>query len=436
MAFALYASLIPFDLQWAPFDVTADRFRALMLAPPAQRISRTNFLANVLLFVPIGFGLAGAVLADGPKRVLSAFGAAGILALSLLTSVSAEFLQLYAPGRVTARADIVAQTLGCIAGMTVWMAAGPEITRWIRTASRPTRVDRLARGLMGYAVAWAFVNLAPFDVTVDVGEIGRRMRAGLITLVPFGTSRPLPAMVWDALVAMISAMPLGVLGLVGGTDGGTRRTALHAVGLGVGLVTTIEIAQIVIRSHAADVTDALCGAFGVATGAIAGRRLLHRAIKASPSHAVSAWGMGALLAWCGVICAYHWLPFDFALDPEAVRGKLARVSLVPFAGYRTGSDLNALNNLLEKIGVAAPLGLIAAMSLRHWTARLRWQLGCWTAIAIALFGTIETGQLFVPTRTPDPTDVLVGVTASLGGFATGRWLLGGATSPITAQSAD
>ena len=67
MAFTVYVSLLPFRLQAVPWDVAWGHFAAAMTTWP-RRVARANFLANLLLFVPIGFGLAGAWLADRPRR--------------------------------------------------------------------------------------------------------------------------------------------------------------------------------------------------------------------------------------------------------------------------------------------------------------------------------------------------------------------------------
>src|SRR4029078_8011254 len=86
-------------------------------------------LANVLLFVPVGFALLGARLADRTIRPL-AIGLTAVLTLTLSVLVSPliEFLQGFAPGRLPALSDIVAQAAGCAIGCAVWIAAGAPLT--------------------------------------------------------------------------------------------------------------------------------------------------------------------------------------------------------------------------------------------------------------------------------------------------------------------
>src|SRR5204862_527623 len=44
------------------------------------------------------------------------------------------------------------------------------------------------------------------------------------------------------------------------------------------------------------------------------------------------------------------------------------------------------------------------------------------AASPARFAIVEAGQLFLPTRSPDPTDVAMGVIGALGGLFLGRWI--------------
>ena len=423
--FAIYASLIPFEFRPVPVERAIGRFERVMLSSRTERTSRSNYLANTLLFVPIGFGLSGAALAQRRGRWLPILWIPGIVATSLAISLTAEFLQIFVPGRIVSRDDVAAQMLGCVVGITAWMIAGDRLTAWLRTASDRQRGDRIARALSAYAVLWTFMNLAPFDVTVDLGTIANRYRRGLISLVPFADAAAQPwRFTWDALATTLSALPLGALGLVGWTGLGARRHARAAFVFGASFVVLMEVAQIFIRSHGADVTDALFGALGVAAGVwLARRALSHRqAVEPLPRRAVSAQALVILLVWCGVLCAYHWLPYDFAFQPEAIKHKLGRMSLVPFVGYWSGSDLNTFKNVLVKLGLAVPFGIIAAFVVQRRIASRSVLAAGWILVAAGVFGAIEAGQLLLAARTPDPTDVLVSVAGCAAGLWIGRWV--------------
>ena len=424
MVFAIYGSLLPFDFHRVALHAAWDQFHAALRVLP-RRISRSDVLANILLFVPTGFALAGSLLV-GRSGGLAVIGATlAILPISLATSLTAEFLQTFALSRVPSNVDIASQTIGSLIGIGVWIVAGRRLTRWVRKRRRRGQKDRWSRLLTGFAAAWVFVNLAPFDFTLDLGELAARVRSGAITVVPFAASDvPLGRRVWSVLVDTISAVPLGVLGVVG-WNARAKRYPAAALAFGASLVVLVEFAQVFIASHTADLTDVIGGCLGVALGvSIAGRLVSHNRL-AGTSPRVGSMSLPAatlFIAWCIVLCAYHWLPYDFGVDGAIIRGKLANLSLLPFAGYRGGSDLNAFTELLTKLALSTPLGVIAAFVIRRGRVAPSMLGAGWVLLATCIFGTVEMGQLFLPSRTPDVTDVLVGVTGTAIGLALGWWV--------------
>jgi VanZ family protein len=145
VAFALYLSLL-IPAQAVPLDAAWDDFLLAMSSWP-QRVPRVNFLANVLLFVPVGFGLCGALRADRePRLTLRAL--LVVLCASVAASLAAEFLQEFAPRRVVSASDVLAQTTGCWVGIAAWLGVGPELIHWIRETRRHTHHDRPTRALV------------------------------------------------------------------------------------------------------------------------------------------------------------------------------------------------------------------------------------------------------------------------------------------------
>jgi VanZ family protein len=425
IAFALYVSLLPFRLQAAPLDaVWRDFLRAMSSWP--QNVPRVNFLANVLLFVPVGFGLCGALRADRePRLTLRALFV--VLCASVAASLTAEFLQEFAPGRVVSAPDVAAQTTGCLVGIVVWLGVGPELIHWIRETRRRTHHDRVTRALVAYAAFWAFANLAPFDITLNVDRLANRWRDGEIVLIPFASNLPPARLWWDAVVTTVSAVPLGTLLLVGWQPRDRRRSVAGVMGIGVAALVALETAQLFIRSHGSDMTDVVCGAVGVAIGTLVGIWTLDRKLDARADDTFVRWAWLGLGAWCLMLGAYHWQPFDFVTDESLVRQKLARISFVPLAGYRSGSDLNAFNTLLAKIGLAIPFGGIASFALGSLARRPVPFALAWVSLAAAVFGGVELGQFFLPSRIPDPSDVWLGIGGSGLGIWLVRWLRSGYT---------
>ena len=109
-AVAVYGSLVP--LRFRPLGLldAIERFKGLFEHLPARR-SLSDWAANLMLFVPIGYCLL-AVLAVDRKRVWAILCVPGVLAICAVLSVNIEFTQLWIPCRTPSSSDIIAQCIG------------------------------------------------------------------------------------------------------------------------------------------------------------------------------------------------------------------------------------------------------------------------------------------------------------------------------------
>ena len=89
-----------------------------------SRGGAADFLGNALLFVPLGFGLAGLAVALGtsPRRQIIG---AGLMCVSLATVI--EIVQLTIPSRDPAISDILANGAGGVGGAIIWRFAGRRL---------------------------------------------------------------------------------------------------------------------------------------------------------------------------------------------------------------------------------------------------------------------------------------------------------------------
>jgi glycopeptide antibiotics resistance protein len=431
LLFAAYASLVPFDLRPVSVDSAVRAFREVVAHPLRLRFSRTDLVANVLLFVPIGFCLAGALRLGSTRWWSGPVAAIVVLSISIPWSLAIEFAQLFTAGRITSIGDVAAQTFGTMAGLVLWETVGADLSAWLRsTMAARSRTERIERVLATYVVLWAFVNLAPFDLTLDLGTLATKFRRGGIQLIPVPFARPSGAVgpwLWDIVSTGLAALPVGAYAVLGRTVGLRRRHWLRAAQLSLAAILLLELTQVFVASHVADVNDFLAGCAGAWGGIWLAWHFSARPAGTSPLASIRtvSWpAVGALAAWCLVLAAYHWMPYDFSTDITMIRRKLAAMSLIPFAGYHVGPDLNALNQLLVKTSLSLPLGLIAGFVLRVPPGSTAARLASAGALlfAAAVLSCIEAGQLLLPSRYADPTDVLVGVAAAAAGLLATRWV--------------
>jgi glycopeptide antibiotics resistance protein len=122
-----------------------------------------------------------------------------------------------------------------------------------------------------------------------------------------------------------------------------------------------------------------------------------------------------------VLALYHWAPFNFTFDHEMIRQRVAGLWVVPFRNYYFGTEFHAFTEICRKWMLAIPVGALLRLTFASSECRSRARLHhvIIFAIGLAVFTTVEAGQIFLPQRTADLTDVLV----AMMGLETGRYLV-------------
>jgi VanZ family protein len=421
--FAAYISLVPFNFTWPPDATLGDAFQRLVETELIPRSARANFVGNVLLFCPFGFFGAGAVFSAARRAAGHVMGAAALVALSIAWSVAIEFLQVFVPGRTPSLADVPAQTAGTLAGLAAWLLVSRDIYRWAGRQRSDRWHDTLSLGLMLFTAGRVLAMLLPLDVTLDLGLLAEKYRNGLIVLNPMkspnlsGDGLPL------ALADLVLSLPIGVLACLWAMPQGHRRRAGVALLLGWTLVGFVEAAQVFVMSRNADVADWFVNAIGVAGGVWLTTRYLPG--RSSPAHATPRWiPFGALAASLVFYSVYNWSPFDFHLSGDLVRSRAPMMFEPPFYGYYQNPEVKAVSDLLIKIALALPIGLCLGWSIRAGGVRYgRVLIALASVLAVLFFTAVEAGQILLPTRYPDSTDILLGLIGVLAGsWLVWRWI--------------
>lgn len=407
-AFTVYGSLVPFDFHYRPEALAAFRD---VLVQGADIDSRSDWVANFLLGVPLGFFLVGALRVDTPGRGAAAVTGALVWPACVLVAVGVEFAQLYFPPRNSSASDILAQSLGSAVGISAWLALGQRVTDAVRRAWADPRAGGSAgRVLFGYLVVVLVVQTLPLDIEVSPRKLYKRLEGGKVVSVPFSEltrpdGGPIPdpwgkGQSWVELAALF--LPAGLLAarMPGRWWQGGRGVITVAVA-GVTVAATTEAAQLFV-TRSPSVTDALIGGAGTLLGwavaRIAGR------LSAGPGiSSDAAIVLGQL--WFAVIAGVSWQPFDFG------PARPGAVVHIPFADLEVKDAFAALDTTLERGVLFLPLGvLVAAVGVVPAGGRRAVWAG---VLGLGLSIVIETGQVFLPSRHPSATDV---VTAALGAW--------------------
>jgi VanZ family protein len=402
--FIIYATTLPFDFS-ASGELANARLRRLAENPLQGGRNLADIVSNVLLFIPLGFLLAMWRAGRG-----ASFGATLVLAVlsGAILSGSVEFTQLFAPHRVCSFVDLATNTFGSTVGaVTGWIWA-----RWLwPILSVRIRQLIVVRPLNACALAVAaglvVAGLSPFDLTLKVADL--KVAIKKVRPIPFGPplegNAPMrqPGLLASELLTWTLAGGLFALAAREAGRAG-NRVLIWAVAAAGGLCLVIEAMQVVIPSRDADMTSVVLALCGSALGAAP-------LVRSAPGDA-RRWIRPAILIWSLAVVLTAWNPWSFAW-PEPPFWKPEMV--VPFWSYFGSRTVADLADVIGQALTFLPLG--ALLAARSWRQSF---LGV-ISIGLVLATVLEIGQVFIPGRTPDISDVLSAAAGAGLGLALWRW---------------
>ncbi|MBE0548027.1 MAG: VanZ family protein [Rubrivivax sp.] len=403
LAFVVYGSLVPLRFQALPWDQALERFRSMPYLALGIG-SRADWVANILLFIPLCFLWAGVVWPQ--RRSAWRVVAAGLLFVAAVAlSVAIEFVQLYFPPRTVSLNDIVAEATGAAIGIGLWWAFGRHASRWLQALPLARGTASVAQRLLAiYLLALFGYNLLPLDLTISPVEVYHKWREGKVIWLPFTTHYADSAQrAYDLVTDIAIWVPAAVLWVLAG-----QKTRLQAWTAAVTAAFTLELMQLFVYSRVSDSTDVVTAALGAAIGvALLRPRVTESSDKRTPQKAGALRWAVAGLCWLIVLAAIFWYPFDFNLDRNFLRERVAGLDRVPLEAYYYGTEFRAITEVLRKSLFLAPLGLILyRLGQSLPTTWPRWVVH-WSMLAlVAACATLVEGvQLLLPGKNADFTDL-------------------------------
>lgn len=328
-----------------------------------------------------------------------------------------EFAQLYFPNRTCSGSDIIAQSLGSAVGLAIYLIAGQRLVDRVREQFAGDSFRSPAVGWLAvYLAALALVQWLPLDISASPADWFRKIKEGKATLGPFselGAHDP-PAwrkcQVWLELAAIY--FPVGLLlafapfGRPVPIEGAPRwlptaRAAFRALGFGLALASILEAGQFAVMSRSPSTSDVILGGAAVLLGWLVARGM-----------GVNAAGGGldieaALIlgqAWLLWLAIAAWLPFEF--DGHAGGARFESLNWIPFAAAQEKNYLGGLEEALSRVMLALPYGVVVGALGAADRANRRQRIAVGAALAAALALILEAGQLYLPDRVANPTDIL------------------------------
>jgi len=419
--FVVYGSLVPLEFRALPWDEAVAQFRAI----PFLQLgigSRADWVANLLLFIPLTYLWMG-VLVAGRSVGVGVLATLAVMPVAVLLGIAIEFTQQFFPQRTVSQNDIFAETVGGIVGVLAWWTTGTRFVDWLRGwqefHSRAAFAERLAWLYLAGVLAY---NVLPLDLTISVVEIFHKFQEGKLNLIPFGRLPADPAYaLYEIATDALIWTPLALLWRLDGT-----RSAWRVWGVTMAAAVGLEAMQLFVYSRVSDVTDVFTAALGAAAGVYAGGRFV---LGGEAKHLAPAWStwVPAVLAvdWAAALLAMFWYPYDFRGDGVFLRERLhGFFGRVPFESYYFGTEFRAITSLLHKVLFFIPLGAL----LGWWVAGLAWRWrgsGSFVSLALVLAtaAAAVAGRLAQPDKHPDSVDLVLQGAGGLFGFVVVRIFL-------------
>lgn len=324
--FIVYASLSPFS-GWQEQGLD---FAEVLGAPLHLTYTAFDATLNLLSYLPVGLLLGLALRA----RINAAASVLLSLGLGIALSAGMEYLQMYLPARISSNTDLLANSLGALAGallavsITSWPWLFSRLTRWRSGLFHHGKEMDFGLALL---VLWMFGQInpsLPMLGNVFISEVARQ---------PFAVPAPAPFDLWESGAVALNLLMLGTLLLTLLRVPRNVTTALLAV------LSTVALAKFVTAAVLLKSWALLLWINGEAmVGMLLGMLLLLAALLLPRAAAIT---LGALAA------AGHFVITNFASDQSS---PAAAASIYH---WHYGHLLN-YNGLAQTITLAFPLLLL------------------------------------------------------------------------------
>jgi VanZ family protein len=351
IAVIVYGSLYPFAFR--PPVIGFGRAARALIESWNETPSRGDFIANVALYLPLGFF---AILAIG-----RGVGTAKRIALAVLTgallSTCMELTQFYDDGRQTAATDLYANVVGTTLGAIGGSLTGSDF-RW--PLLREIASNRVPALLLS---AWAGYRLFPYVPTTDLHKYWDTLKP--VILYPSLTGYDLfrYTAIWLTIGALIEPI-----------SGPKRVRQLFPLFVGGVLVAKVMMVETMLT-----------------TAEIAGAALALCAWSVLAVHVRLRVSVIALL-FCGYVIAERLEPFQFG-------STAASFSWVPFLGFMSSSPEIGVLSFFQKFFLfGSSIWLLAQAGLR-----LRLSI----AIVAAILFMTSYAEAYLPNRSAEVTDTVM-----------------------------
>jgi len=352
VAVIIYGSLYPFTFHQPEDGIGPVRN---LLQSWTETPGRADFLANIFLYLPLGFFGSLAAAGNGRASLRTLL----VVLIGGLLSTGMELAQYYIAARVSAADDVYANLIGTVLGAIAGNLAGAN-SLWLPL--RQAAVNRVPSLLLAL---WLGYRLYPYVPTIDLHKYWEGIRPVVLHPRPTGYDLFRYTAIWSATGSLVKAI-------------GGRRRCLLLFPLFIAAVLVAKVVIVGTTLSAAEIAGAAV--------ALAVWLLLAVAVSAQIRVTLIA------LLFAAYIVAERLAPFQFTVDGPAF-------GWIPFRSLLYGSlELNILSFLEKAFLYGAMIWLLDKSGLRLGTSTI--------LVAVLLFAT-SLAETYLPGRSAEITDALM-----------------------------
>lgn len=419
--FVVYGSLVPLDLRLIQLEQAWDIFQHIPMYQLGMG-SRADWIANGVLYVPLGFLTAYLLIQrHSERRRIPLFILAAPFCVAL--AVSIEFVQIFFPPRTVSRNDLLAESIGSFIGLIL----AARYSKWLKDllqamVANPKRLT--LRLLEVYLVGYVAFALFPYDIVLSGEELGQKLQGENWGWFLAGKPNEKILLAVKLFSEVILTIPFGLF--LASRPASQPQRYYNAVFVGVCLGGLIEIAQFFTVSGVSQGVSVLTRIVGVCGGlALWDRRANYSPDKLSV--VVRRYKVPLGIIYLLIVLqangwfSHRWNGADIAIS------KLEDLHFLPFYYHYFTSESKAVVSLMAVCLTYFPIGLLTCSNKGNPA-----QAFVFAALAACV---AETGKLFLHGLHPDPTNIMLAALASWGAVYFARMLSQTAAMPSTADAA-
>lgn len=393
----VYASLMPFRFT-DPINLStlfSDGFWAQWPFDPSARVSGSDIVSNLALYMPLGLLLTTGMTLRFPSSKLSAVFFAVLLCAVL--SLSIETCQSAIGFRTPSISDWLLNTISGLIGATIGTTVGSKYyynaIGWARKRWENSPIDFLTLLVLILVIAEA---LSPFLPTIKLSQVWKSIKNSHFNIIDGFALHPWH---WWLVLKVLTYNILSFLIAVWNKTDLTRRRLLKAATYVTILAVFLEITKLMLATRHINIANPLAAGAGAFLILLTGIHTKQLSTKNSLKY-LSITFVITYLLYLG------WSPFNFDFAMHGITEKLPTklVEFLPFYHYAMGATLEHVRLFIQNVLLVGILVYLLRLCIPRFD-RSPFKLHITILLCILLGIIQEGGQLFLPGRTPSLTDI-------------------------------